>query len=146
MQTKGLEMYFDKQRSLAFTKGEEIYFLENYTDMVVKGKILDFYIFNEEKNEVYADIRELSCPGRLNVKIDCIFKTEEEAINYKKEKDEKLKNQYRSQIQTIKDLALFMYFHTVACCEEYTDWNAREVAKEKFKELLDVDLDSENNL
>ena len=146
MKTNSLEMYFDKLRSLAFTKGEEIYFLDNYTEMVIKGKILDFYIFDEGKNEAYADIKEISCPGRLNVKIDCIFKTEEEAINYKKEKDEKLKDKYRSQIQTIKDLALFMYFHTVACCEEYTDWNAREVAKEKIKELLGVDLESEDLL
>ena len=34
-----------------------------------------------------------------------------------------------------------MYEHNVSCCEEYTDWEARAVAKEKAKEIFGLELE-----
>ena len=70
------------------------------------------------------------------------FVFEEDAREYKRKKEEKMKNDYRNQIHSIQDLVRFMFEHTVSSAEEYTDWTARAVAIEKAKEF-GITLDEE---
>lgn len=42
---------------------------------------------------------------------------------------------YMSEINSLEDLVKFLFTHTVAPCDEYTDWLANEVAKEKAVEF-----------
>ena len=50
------------------------------------------------------------------------------------------KTENKNVCKTIEDLVQFMYDNTVSCADEYTDWNARRAARERAKELLDIDL------
>ena len=78
--------------------------------------------------------------GTSHKKIGDIYSTYNDCFEALKCKLDKIKNGYRSQIKSVKDLVVFMYNHCVARAEEYTDWEAREVVAEKAKELLEIEL------
>ena len=70
------------------------------------------------------------------------YSTREAALAAQNAENERIRDGYRAQIQTVKDLIKFMYSNNVHNgAEEYTDWNARQVAREKAKELLGLELD-----
>ena len=73
--------------------------------------------------------------GSNNVLFTHAFLTKEDLQEFKKQKEETLKENYRNQINSINDLVKFMYTHCVAAAEEYTDWDARTVVEEKAKEF-----------
>jgi len=68
------------------------------------------------------------------------YPSREAALDAQKAENERIRNKYRAQIQTVEDLVRFMYDHNVSCSEEYTNWNARQIAREKAKELLGLEI------
>lgn len=90
------------------------------------------------------DVIEIECIS-LNKNIYVSFKevylTEEEAIfalvQFKKNKKER----YLKKINTLPDLLWFTYTHKTACAYNTDiDWEARDVIRQKSKELLGIDI------
>ena len=48
--------------------------------------------------------------------------------------------EYKSRINTVEDLVKFMFNENVTHAEEYTNYEARQAAIEKAKELLSIEL------
>ena len=64
-----------------------------------------------------------------------VFETELGAYDHYYGEVNAIKNNYRKQINSIEDLVIFCLNHTVSHTEEYTDYEAREVAVEKAKQF-----------
>lgn len=69
--------------------------------------------------------------------ISALHKTEQECKYSMKEKSERIKDQYRKEINSVEDLIVFMFNHHVSSCE-YCDDEARAVAKEKALALTNI--------
>ena len=92
-------------------------------------------------SELYLSIQlEGAVHGKRDFLAAKCYPTRKEAEAAQKAESEKLRNEYRAQIQNPKDLVAFMYNHNTSCCEEYTDWDARAVAAEKAREFFGLEL------
>lgn len=119
-------------------KGETVWFIEPWTKCIYVG------IIEEIKTDGTKEYAWIHAPhfGNTCRMLSDAFVFEEDAREYKRKKEEKMKNDYRDQIHSIQDLVCFMFDHTVSSAEEYTDWTARAVAIEKAKEF-GITLDEE---
>jgi len=125
-----------------FKVGGNAYFEEPWTGCIIGGKILEIKQTEKQPSEPYLVIKiEGACYGTRNFLASKCYPTREEAQAAKERKSEELQNKYREQIKTPADLVTFMYDNAVACCEEYTNWEARAVAKEKAKEFFGLELE-----
>lgn len=71
---------------------------------------------------------------------EMVFSSKEDCVqDYQNRFEEKVQD-YCKSIKSVSDLVSFMFSHCVSCAEEYTDWEAREAAYRKAKELLGIDL------
>lgn len=71
---------------------------------------------------------------------EMVFSSKEDCVqDYQNRFEEKVQD-YCKSIKSVPDLVSFMFNHCVSCAEEYTDWEAREAAYRKAKELLGIDL------
>ena len=128
-----------------FKVGDTAYFEEYWTERIIGGKVIEVGMTKATEkysSKQFVKIRiEDSRETRDQLSEKC-YQSREAAQAAKDAEDEAIRNKYREQIQTIEDLVIFMYNNNVYNgAEEYTDWNARQVACEKAKELLCLELD-----
>lgn len=113
-----------------FKVGDVVYF--DYFDFIREATIVKI-----KGNLAYLKWTE---GGNNIVRLTRLYHTYEECLNAKELKSKQTIENYKSQIKTVEDLVKFMYNNCVACCEEYTDWDARKAASERSKELLGINL------
>lgn len=78
--------------------------------------------------------------GDSGAKINRIWATKEEGMKAMKAESDAAVKKYKDSIKDVNDLVRFMYDNTVSSAEEYTNWEARQAARERAKELLGIDL------
>lgn len=127
-----------------FKINDSAYFEEPWTGDIIGGRVIEV---NQTKarpgcpSEPYLSIRiEGTEHGQRDFLASKCYPTRAAAKAAQKARSEGRRDKYRSQIKSGKDLVAFMYEYHVSCCEEYTDWDARAVAKEKAKELFGLEL------
>ena len=127
-----------------FKVNDNAYFEEPWTDNIIGGKVLAVKMTDatpKNPSEPYLVIEiEGTRYDKYSFLASKCYPTREAAKAAQDAESEKLSDKYRSQIKNAEDLVRFMYCHHVSRCEEYTDWNARAVAKEKAKEFFGLDL------
>lgn len=104
--------------------------VKNTNTLVVKGELITYATIEGTGDTI----------GTYGAKPADCFLTEAECLNAKAEKDRACIDAYKTQINSTEDLIKFMYNNTVACCEEYTNWNARKAAAEWALEHLNIKL------
>lgn len=129
----------------SFKVNDSAYFIEPWTGNIIGGKVLEVKQTEakpKHPSEPYLVIQiEGTRYGKRDFLASKCYPTREASDAAKAAESEKLRDKYRSQIQSSGDLVRFMYSHHVSCCEEYTDCDARFVAKEKAKEIFGLELD-----
>lgn len=127
-----------------FKVNDNAYFEEPWTDNIIGGKVIGVGQTKARPgcpSEPYLSIRiEGTEHGQRDFLAGKCYPTRAAAEAAQKARSEGRRDKYRSQIKSGKDLVAFMYKYHVSCCEEYTDWDARAVAKEKAKELFGLEL------
>lgn len=128
-----------------FKVNDSAYFEEPWTGNIIGGQVLEVKQTEAKPkypSEPYLVIQiEGTRYGKRDFLASKCYPTREAADAAQAAENEKLRDKYRSQIQSRGDLVKFMYSHHVSCCEEYADCDARFVAKEKAKELFGLELD-----
>lgn len=128
-----------------FKVNDNAYFAEPWTGNIIGGKVLEVKQTKatpKHPSEPYLVIKlDGTRYGKRDFLASKCYPTRQAAKAAQAAKNEKLRDKYRSQIQSSRDLVMFMYSYHVSCCEEYTDWDARFVAKEKAKELFGLELE-----
>lgn len=114
--------------------GSLVWIIESWTEDIHCYKVEEFISENGDKC-VKLHGAQHGVYGTVYRKISEVWPSYEAASEERKYWQEAVKDIYRNQIQTLEDLVHFMYDNTVACCEEYTDWDARAVAREKAAEF-----------
>lgn len=121
-----------KTATKKFNVGDTVWY--NSCGYVEKATILEM-----RKVEVHGGQMELAkCKPKIGVcerPTSALYKTAQECLDAMKRESERIKNEYRKEINSVEDLVVFMFNHDVSYCE-YQDSDAREVAIEKAKELL----------
>lgn len=113
-----------------FKVGDKVYF--DYFDSICVATIVKI-------KGNFADLKWID-GGSNTMRITKLYHTYEDYLNAMKLKSKQTIENYKSKIKTVEDLVKFMYNNCVACCEKYTDWDARKAAAERAKELLGIDL------
>lgn len=128
-----------------FKVNDSAYFIEPWTGNIIGGKVLEVKQTEAKPKHPCEPYLVIKIDGTRYGKRDFLarkcYPTREAAEAAQATESEKLRDKYRSQIQSIGDLVKFMYSNHVSCCDEYTDWDARAVAKEKAKEFFGLELD-----
>lgn len=125
-----------------FKIGDNIYF-ENIDTGLASGTIVDICEYKNistNKIDKMFMVHDNTNLGTIGVKTDKIWKTKDEAKTAIKLEHERVVKAYKDEISDINALIKFMYDNNVSTAEEYTDWDARQAARERTKELLDLDL------
>jgi hypothetical protein len=122
-----------------FGIGDHVWF-NNMWVGPVSGVITAFEETDDHKE--YAEIHwdDGGTSGALLA--DGIYPDEESIIKANSIKNDKTVAAYKESIKDVSDLVRFMYNKAVCTAEEYTDWEARQAARERAKELLGIDLDA----
>ena len=85
--------------------------------------------------------RYLNVNGSYTIKESDCYDTREALINkLTQDRDAKIER-YMAEITDVESLIKFMYEHTIAPAEEYTDHEARDACREMAKRLLNIELD-----
>ena len=109
-----------------------------YWNGVVKIEINSEEIKEKGIEEPYYNIIETESRISICQPKRKIFKTRKDALQaYNADKEAKRDN-FRKKIHTEEDLLNFMFYFTNA--EEYTNYEARDVIREKCKELFGIDI------
>lgn len=117
--------------------GQKVWFRSAYVT-VNQGKITEICT---GKAEGYVTLKGINDTyGTCGAKLEDCFLTKEELLADKQVKNDARIKRYCEEIKTVNDLVTFMYDNNVSCSEEYTDWEAREAARIRAKELLNMDL------
>ena len=129
----------------SFKVGDKAYFEESWTERIIGGKVIEVGMTKAtEKNpsQQFVKIRIEDSRETRNQLSEKCYPSHEAALAAQKAENERICDEYREQIQTVEDLVKFMYDENVCNgAVEYTDWNARQIAREKAKELLNLELD-----
>lgn len=120
--------------------------------MVIKPKVGDFVWFDcghiecgtiielfHNNGEKFARIKCKIIPGTTNVLVEELYKTKSAVEQACKDKVRRIEDSYRAQINGVEALIKFCFKHDVSECE-YRDVQAYNVAREKAKELLDIEI------
>lgn len=128
-----------------FKIGDKAYFEENWTENIIGGEVVEVGMTEATEKHPSEQFVKIKIEGSRYEKRDQFSSkchpTREAALAAQQSKNEAICNKYRDSIQSVEDLVKFMYDNHVSCCEEYTNWNARQVAREKAAELLSLNLD-----
>lgn len=84
--------------------------------------------------EKYYEIH-LTDGGTMGVRVENCHLSRQKAIQTQTEKEQKQIQEYKNSIHTIDDLVAFCLTFCCAHAEEYTNYQARQAAIEKAKEL-----------
>lgn len=127
-----------------FKVGDSAYFEECWSERIIGGKVIEVGMTKATEKHPSEQFVKIQIEGSRYDRRDQLsskcYPSREAALAAQKAENERICDEYRAQIHTVKDLVRFMYDENVCCCEEYTDWNARKVAREKAKELLNLEL------
>ena len=122
---------------IEYSVGDTVYFVNTWTNECHKGLVTEVV---KQDDEYYAKLNDLTTVGSTARPFSKLFRSEEECKISMSEEKESVIEEYSKEITSVRELLLFMYSHRVCLCEEYTDWEAREVCKRKAKELLGMNL------
>ena len=100
------------------------------------GTIIELFHNNGKQ---FARIRCRIIPGTTNISIEELYKTKSAVEQACRDKARKIEDSYRAQINGVEDLIRFCFMHDVSECE-YRDVQAYNVAREKAKELLNIEI------
>lgn len=137
-----------KEQILAHQKsGTPVWFIEKWSDRIVCAKVVE--IRETDDGSEYAELHGLGgSPDRLidftgstGRKFADLFASKEELETHLEEKKAAEIAEIRAQIQSKDDMVRFMFTHPVACCEEYTDWTAREAVVAIAREKWNINLE-----
>lgn len=131
--------------SYDFKVGGNAYFIENWTDEIIGGEILEIKNTQPTERNLKAVpylVIKIGKSGKRDALAKNCYPTREAALKAQNAAIEATKAKYRAEIHSVEELVRFMYENTIAsgACE-YTDWEARTVAREKAKELLGIELE-----
>lgn len=112
----------------------------DYKGTVTTGVVKDL---SETYVTVYVQSHTGKAKTTLDVRVSKCFPTKEELVKAMKEEEDRRVSSFKEQITSVEDLVEFMFNHVVCWAEEYTDWDARRAARERAKELLNINLDAE---
>ena len=121
-----------------WTVGDRAFYIPTYSEIVSSGFIRNI-ITPKNADNAYATVTSIGIGGTMDIPLNRLFETHEAAVAALKTADNAKKAEYKAEIKTVEDLVRFGFSHTVAVCEEYTDWNAREAYRERSWELLGLD-------
>ena len=132
-----------------YNVGDTVYFVENWTNNVIQGKISKIhnggvsvtcqYIVDTEGNFIDKSF------GTSGARFEDLYATAQEAFDGKNRKHLEWISKYCDEITDIESLLKFALNHCLNG-EEYTDYAARAMYAEKAKELLDIDLEEKYDL
>lgn len=126
-----------------FKIGDTVYVYENWS-----GKIVKAVVSKKSKNGVYINYqyfvdnngKELNrFIGSSYRKFNEIWDSVAEALNIKKERNNKIIQEYLKEIKNIEDLVKFPINHCF-CGEEYTEEEAKAAYIIRVKELLNIQI------
>lgn len=124
-----------------------VYFQENWTENIVEAKIVDIVVSEGSKESAYAQLHCIRLPeldikhgGDIGQKFEDLYPSVRSLRDHIQREENRRIQEISDSIHTRDDLIQFMFDHTVACCEEYTDWTAREAVKQIAKTKFGIDL------
>lgn len=126
-----------------FKVGDHVWGIQRgWWEGIINGEIKKFETITDYKGKSakFVYIRNNYAMLSGYVKEDDIYKSKSDAEKAYKEEIQNRIKEYKSRINTVEDLVKFMFNENVICAEEYTDYEARQAAIEKAKELLGIEL------
>ena len=128
---------------MEFKQGEKVYFVHCQTNNILYG----FIDYQEKQYPNMTRIVKIRTCDKYNSPLydeyyvlkDEYFKTFEEAVEEYKRILKERKEKYESEIHNINDLIQMIYLRNSGT-DIATDFEFREVVKEKAKEYLGIDL------
>jgi hypothetical protein len=126
-----------------FKVGDHVWGIQRgWCEGIINGEIKKFETTTDYKGKStkFVYIRNNYAMLSGYVKEDDIYKSKSDAEKAYKEEIQNRIKEYKSRINTVEDLVKFMFNENVTCAEEYTDYEARQAAIEKAKELLGIEL------
>lgn len=124
--------------------GSTVWFEEPWSGLIQQGQVESLKIdpYNEEEVIYTIKMNTFSRGSICKRSCDC-FDSYNSCKKFIEDREEKRVNELKENIVTVEDLLRFMFNHTVARSEEYTDWTARQAAKESAYEILGIDLEDD---
>lgn len=126
-----------------FKVGDHVWAIRRrWCEGIINGEIKKFETTTHDKGKSakFVYIRNNNAMLSGYVKEDDIYKSKSDAEKAYKEEIQNRIKEYKSRINTVEDLVKFMFNENVSYGEEYTDYEARQAAIEKAKELLGIEL------
>lgn len=114
-----------------FSVGDTVYFESR--GFIEKAKILELMEFDDQP---WAKVRTEMIPSTCSQPVSALCASEQEVRDNIKAESERVKAEYRNQINSVEDLVIFLFNHDTNLYEDITDYEARAVAIEKAAELL----------
>lgn len=95
--------------------------------------------------EKYPDHVRVSAPcyDDQDCDWDRVFLTEEGCLAFAIDQSEDIISDYKQKINSVSDLIQFIYDNNVSPCNEWTNWQACEAARQRARELLGMELKDE---
>lgn len=123
-----------------------VWWVEPWSGQIMSAKV---QAIKQDHEVEYAELRgmndasdlQISFVGTNTKSFEQLFSSREVLEKHLADEKASCIARIRSQIQTKDDMIRFMFNHPVACCEEYTDWNAREAVKQIACEKWNIKLE-----
>ena len=127
-----------------FEIGQKVWFLEHWSKMPKCATIVSFGTIEPDKvypfERKYATLHWVD-GGTNSMFVEDLYQSREELLQVEHEKSRKNIDKMKEEIKNVTDLIRFMFENTISSeSEEYIDYDARTVAIERAKELLNIDL------
>ena len=120
-----------------------VWFVEYWSDMIHRARVVDIITQNGAE---YAKINGFGGPdlvdfiGTQGCQFEKLFPTKEALCKHRKKEEQARIEEIKAQIQTKDDMIQFMFSANVSCCEEYTDWIARNAIQQIAFEKWGIEL------
>ncbi len=124
-------------------KPNEIIYVNGIYNIAEKCEIIDYTERESNAGKSIYKVHSIENGGTFGASEDCVFKTKEDAKDAYKKSFEKLVEQYKSEIKTLKDLLEFPLSHCLSCGEEYIEYEAQRAYRIRVSELTGMDLREE---
>lgn len=100
------------------------------------GTIIELF---DNNGKDFARIRCKIVPCTTNVLVEELYRTKSAVEQACRDKARRIEDLYKAQIHTVEDLIRFCFTHDVSECE-YRDVQAYNIAREKARELLGIEI------
>ena len=108
-------------------------------DFIEEVNVLDFFTDN---GRIFAKVRFLAIGGMCTVPVDHLHKSHEECRRVNRSISDRKRDDFMSQITSIRDLLVFALNHDLTI-SEYGDADARAAFLQRTFELMGIDLEME---